>query len=75
MIVTKNIVKLVMVLVYRQLNEQLIKWYQSLASVEENFDILEESCFSSFTEMSGGFHQTPVEVKSQDSTAFSGPSS
>ena len=73
MLVPKKNGKLRLVIDYRQLNKQTVKFCWPLPSVEETFDTLEGSCYFSTIDMSWGFYQLPLETSSQDYTAFSTP--
>ena len=73
MLVPKKNGKLRLVIDYRQLNKQTIKSCWPIPSIEEIFDTLEGSAYFTSIDMSAGFHQVPLEKKSQDYTAFSTP--
>ena len=72
MLVPKKNGKLRLVIDYRQLNKQTIKSSWPIPSIEEIFDTLEGSSFSTI-DMSAGFYQVPMDTTSQNFTAFSTP--
>ena len=65
--------KLRLAIDYRQLNNQIIKLCRPIPSIEEIFDTLEGSAYFTTINMSWGFYQLPMVIKSQDLTAFSTP--
>ena len=73
MLVPKKNGKLRLVIDYRQLNNQTIKSCWPIPSIEEIFDTLEGSAYFTTIDMSWGFYQLPMDIKSQDLTAFSTP--
>ena len=73
MLVPKKNGKFRLVIDYRQLNDQTIKSCWPIPSIEEIFDTLEGSGYFTTIDMSWGFYQIPMDVKSQDFTAFSTP--
>ena len=73
MLVPKKNGKLRLVIDYRQLNKQTIKYCWPMPSIEEIFDNLEGNCCFSTIDMSWKFYELPIEVASQDYTAFSTP--
>ena len=74
MLVQKKNGKLRLVIDYRKLNEQTIKSFKPIPSIEEIFDTLQGSASFTIIEMSWGFYHLPAEPKSQNYTAFSTPS-
>ena len=62
--------KLRLVFDYRQLNNQTIKSCWPIPSIEEIFDTLERSAYFTTIDMCWGFYQLPMDIKSQDLTAF-----
>ena len=73
MLVTKMNGKLRLVIDYRKLNEQTIKSCWPIPSIEEIFDTFQGSAYVTTIDMSGGFHQLPMEHKGQNYIAFSTP--
>ena len=73
MLVPQKNGKFRLVIDYRQLNKQTVKFCWPLPSVEENFDTSEGSCYFSTIDMSWGFCQLRLETSSQDYTALSTP--
>ena len=73
MLVPKKNGKLRLVIDYRQLNNQTIKSCWPIPSIEEIFDTLEGSSLFTTIDISWGFYQLPMDVQSQDLTAFSTP--
>ena len=73
MLVPKKNGNLRLVFDYRQLNNQTIKSCWLNPSIEEIFDTLEGSAHFTTIDMSWGFYQLPMDIKSQDFTAFSTP--
>ena len=73
MLVFKKNGKFRVVIDYRQLNQQTIKSCWPILYIEEIFDTLEGSAFFPTIDMSWGFHQLPMDEKSQDFTLFSTP--
>ena len=71
MLVPKKNGKLRLVIDYRQLNKQTIKSTWPIPLIEEIFHTLEGSAYLTSIDMSAGFYQVPMEVSSQDYTAFS----
>ena len=57
MMAPKKTGKLRLVIDYRQLNKQTVKYCWPLLSVEESFETLEGSCYYFTLDMSWGFHQ------------------
>ena len=73
MLVPKKNGKLRLIIDYRQLNNQTIKSCWPIPSIEEIFDTVERSAYFTTIDMSWGFYQLPMDIKSQDLTAFSTP--
>ena len=73
MLVPKKNGKFRLVIDYRQLNNQTIKSCWPIPSIEEIFDTLEGSAHFTTIDISWGFYQLPMDIKSQDLTAFSTP--
>ena len=71
MLVPKTNGKLRLLLDYRKLNEQTIKFCRPITSIEENFDTLQGSAYFTTTDVCWGFYQLPMEPKSQNYTAIS----
>ena len=65
--------KLRLVIDYRKLTEQTIKFCWPIPSIEEIFDTLQGSAYFTTIGMSWAFDQLPIEPKSQIYTAFSTP--
>ena len=72
-LVRKKNGELRLVIDYRKLNEQIINSCWPMPSIEEIFDTLQGSAYFTTIDMSWGFHQLPMEPKSQNYTAFSTP--
>ena len=72
MLVPRKNGKLRLVIDYRQLNNQTIKSCWPISSIEEIFDTLEEGCYFTTIDI-WSFYQLPMDVQSQDLTAFSTP--
>ena len=73
MLVPKKNGKLRLVIDYRQLSNHAIKSCWPIPSIEEISDTLEGSTYFTTVDMSWGFDQLPMDIKSQDLTAFSTP--
>ena len=73
MLVPKKNGKLRLIINYSQLNNQTIKSCWPIASIEEIFDTLEGSAYFATIDLFWGFYQLPMDIKSQDLTAFSTP--
>ena len=73
MLVPKKNGKLRLVIDYRQLNNQTIKSCWPIPSIEEIFDTLEGSAYFTIIDKSWGLYQLPMDIKSQNLTAFSTP--
>ena len=72
-LVSKKNGKLQLVMDYRQLKIQTIKSYWPIPSIEEIFDTLEGSAYFTRIDMSWGFYQLHMDIKSRELTAFSTP--
>ena len=65
--------KLRLVVDYRQLDSQTVKSRWPIPSIEKIFDTLVSSAHFTTIELYWGFYQWPMDIKSQDLTAFSTP--
>ena len=73
MLLPKKNGKLRLIIDYRQLNNQTMKSCWRIPSIVEIFDTFERSACFTTIDMSWGFYQLPMDIKSQDLTAFSTP--
>ena len=73
MLVPKKNGELRLVVDYRQLNNQTIKSCWHIPSIEGTFDTLEGSAYFTIIDLSRGFYQLPMDIRSQNLTAFSTP--
>ena len=73
MLVRKRIGNLRLVTDYRKLNEQTIKSFWPILSIEESLSTLQGSAYFTTLDMSWGFYQLPMEPESQNCTVFSTP--
>ena len=63
--------QLKLVIDYKKLNEQTIKFCWQIPSIEEFFDTLQGNAYFTTIDKSWGFYQLPMEPKSQNYTEFS----